>query len=48
MHEIHFGARPLTIEEVVALAERRATPRLNPAPEFRAPTILTGCSPRKG
>ena len=36
MHEIHFGARPLTIEEVVALAERRATPRLNPAPEFRA------------
>ncbi|MCX9134178.1 aromatic amino acid ammonia-lyase [Aeromonas veronii] len=36
MHEIHFGASPLTIEEVVALAERRATPRLNPAPEFRA------------
>ncbi len=36
MHEIHFGARPLTIEEVVALAEQRATPRLNPAPEFRA------------
>jgi len=36
MHEIHFGVRPLTIEEVVALAERRATPRLNPAPEFRA------------
>ncbi|MFB2830853.1 histidine ammonia-lyase [Aeromonas jandaei] len=36
MHEIQFGARPLTIEDVVALAERRATPRLNPAPEFRA------------
>ncbi|GAB5991577.1 HAL/PAL/TAL family ammonia-lyase [Aeromonas enteropelogenes] len=36
MHEIVFGARPLTIEEVVALAERRATPTLNPEPAFRA------------
>ena len=35
MHEIVFGARPLTIEEVVALAERRATPTLNPEPAFR-------------
>ncbi|WP_437125694.1 HAL/PAL/TAL family ammonia-lyase [Aeromonas diversa] len=36
MHEIVFGARPLTIEEVVALAELRATPTLNPEPAFRA------------
>ncbi|WP_421204508.1 HAL/PAL/TAL family ammonia-lyase [Aeromonas enteropelogenes] len=36
MHEIVFGARPLTIEDVVALAERRATPTLNPEPAFRA------------
>ncbi|MFQ2164358.1 histidine ammonia-lyase [Aeromonas hydrophila] len=33
---VTFGAEPLTIEEVVALAEGRATPALNPDPAFMA------------
>ncbi|SIQ36853.1 histidine ammonia-lyase [Aeromonas sp. RU39B] len=36
MREIVFGAGPLTIEDVVALAERRAVPRLYCDPAFRA------------
>lgn len=36
MSRVVFGAKPLTIEDVVALAERRATPALNPDPAFMA------------
>ena len=36
MRRVTFGAAPLTIEDVVALAEGRATPALNPDPAFMA------------
>ena len=34
--QVTFGAGPLCIEQVVALAEGRAVPTLNPDPAFRA------------